>query len=244
MDTIEIKTPPKKTPPPRDAKPPGSQKKETVVKEEDLEEEKGSGTNGSQGEYEKEPKEEPKVHKVEEMDLDEKGPETTTKTRVSFTNNDFMREFVKKTTEESKSKEQASESAEDTRTTEEIREQIKKEESDTKNQFTPAEIKDFAEVFIDVLDMLISTGLRFYSKDTSTAAYELPVDKKQKLTRQITNIFIKYQTKFSIEFMFIVTLFICYSVPARKAHTHRKAVLEAKKKGVEPPKRGKGQPSK
>lgn len=243
MDTIEIKNV-KKVVPPRDAKPPGSEKKsepkETVMKEEDISEEKLDPREGNLDEE----KAEPKIDRVEDMNLDEKGPEATVKTKVSFTNNDFMKEFVKKNTEESKTKEQAAETEEDTRTTEEIRQQIHKEESDTKNQFTPAEMKDFAEVFIDVIDMLISTGLRFYSKDTSTSAYELPLDKKAKLSRQITNIFIKYQTKFSIEFMFIVTLFICYSVPARKAHTHRKAVKAAESAGAAPPKRTQGKPSK
>ena len=125
--------------------------------------------------------EEPKSFKTEEVDRNEKGPESQKKTKVNFVNNDFMSGFVKKKTEESKTKEEEAKGATEGKSKEEIAAQIKQEEANPSGGFSKEELMDFAEVFIDILDMLISTGLRFYSGDTSTTAYELPVDKKRKL---------------------------------------------------------------
>lgn len=147
------------------------------------------------------------------------------KTTVNYAKKNFMSDFVKQDTKASDkpTDEDAKKDTNDGLSADQIREKILKEEKENTNQFSREELQDFAEVFMDILDMGISTGLRIYAKDTSTTAYELPVDKKRKITRQLTNLFIKYQTKFSLEFMLIITLFICYAAPAQKAHKLRKA---------------------
>lgn len=213
-------------------------REEAVVEEsavtEELEEPNDSQESGNGEEQQGDPK----ITRTEEVDLDTKGPERQTKTKVNFVNEDFMAGFVKQKTRESTEKKDEK-GATDGKTVAEIQEQIKKEEANPNNQFSKEELMDFAEVFIDIVDLGISSGLRFWAGDTSSTAYELPIEKKRKLTRQVTNLFIKYQTKFSLEFMFIITLVICYSVPAKKAHDMRKA----KKKGVVI-ERGKGKPTK
>lgn len=179
------------------------------------------------------------VQSSKEINLDEKAESEKNTAKVNFMKGDFMKDFISKKTKpseaETEEQKKEGESAQ-SKQSEEV-----KTEAKTEPGFAAADMADFAEVFMDILDMGISTGLRFWAKDTSTTEYELPVDKKRRLVRQLTNLFMKYQTKFSLEFMFIVTLAICYSVPISKANKRRKGI---KAGVVEPNKREPGKPSK
>ena len=74
------------------------------------------------------------------------------------------------------------------------------------------------------------------------------------LEYQLALILVKYQSKFSIEFMFLISLVICYAVPFTKARSRRKEMKEYEQKVADGEivieeeekvfKRGKGKPSK
>lgn len=173
--------------------------------------------------------------KSSDIDKDEK-------VKVNFLNNNFMEDYIKKDTETGAKKEDASSpdnSKENKNQTKQTNNQVMPDVS-SGNDFTKDDFADFAEVFMDIIDMGISTGLRFWAKDTSTYAYEIQADKKRRLVKQLTNLFMKYQTKFSLEFMFIITLLICYSVPFSKANERRKLLAA----GGTPEKRVGGKPTK
>ena len=165
----------------------------------------------------------------------EENKEEQDSAKVNFMDDDYMASMLKKKTEKSEEKKEGEEKTE---TTSENKATPAGESTDA-GAFTKDDMQDFAEVFMDILDMGISTALKFYSKDTSTTAYELGLDKKKRLVRQLTNLFMKYQMKFSLEFMFIVTLLICYSVPIAKAKKTRKEIQAGtfKREGGKP---GKG----
>jgi hypothetical protein len=155
----------------------------------------------------------------------EQSKEETDSAKVNFMDDNFMESLLNKKTEQSEEQTKGAEKG-DSKGSGEDANVSSVDVTPDANAFTKDDMMDFAEVFMDILDMGISTALKFYSKDTSTAAYELSADKKRRLVRQLTNLFMKYQMKFSLEFMFIVTLLICYSVPIAKAKKTRKEIKE------------------
>lgn len=111
-------------------------------------------------------------------------------------------------------------------TIEQVREQIKKEEEEASKKFTQKDFEDIAGFLINLIDTAVSTGLRFWSKDTSDSAYALAEPKKRMLSHQLALILIKYNTKFSIEFMFLCTIVVAYAVPFQKAFARRRMLKE------------------
>ena len=175
------------------------------------------------------------IKSTADINLDDNKDEADS-ARVNFMDDNYMASMLNKKTEKSEEKNEGEEKkAEQTSSST----SGGPEATPDANAFTKDDMQDFAEVFMDILDMGISTALKFYSKDSSTTAYELGADKKRRLVRQLTNLFMKYQMKFSLEFMFVVTLLICYSVPIAKAKKIRKEIKEGtfKREGGKP---GKG----
>lgn len=106
---------------------------------------------------------------------------------------------------------------------------IKKEldEAEKKaNEIDPETFYDIADFIISLLDSSVASGLKWWSKDSSHSAYTLPKGNKEKLTKQLAKILIKYNAKFSIELMFIVGLIIMY-IPAFRAARAKKKELES-----------------
>ncbi len=154
---------------------------------------------------------------------DDKQEDKTAK--VNFMNNDFMKDFIGKKTEKSKEEpglndNPTKDSNTTTATTQESVQQP------LQQGLSPDDFQEFARVFMEVLDLGIAQLLRFYAKDNSTEAYELPKGKIDRLSKQLGNLFVKYNTKFSLEFMFIVTLCIMYSGPISVAKARKKEIKE------------------
>lgn len=87
------------------------------------------------------------------------------------------------------------------------------------------EYKDFlkfSEFLITLIDTAISTGLRWFAKDTSSSAYSMPSANRKLLVEQLALILAKYQAKFSIEFMFFMGLIIMYAPAFIAAAKNRK----------------------
>ena len=173
---------------------------------------------------------EPLKELKQEIDIGTKEEQTPEKKTVSFKSHDFLKNEVKKQT--AKAPEAEKESAEPKETVESVQAKIKEVDNDTSEQFSLEDFELFAEIIIDVVTVFMTTALRWYAKDDSDAAYEIPVKKQKMLVKQLARLLVKYQAKFSLEFMFILTLVLVYATPFNKARTHRKAVV-AKEKGIE-----------
>lgn len=166
---------------------------------------------------------------------------------IDFMNQSESEEFIAKKTKtskltsdlEEKLNGQANDKKSDFegKTTDEIRDQILKEEEEKSNSFKPSDYEEIASMVVNVIDMLLSSLLKWWAKDTSDTAYSLNAKKKQTVSYQLTLILIKHQKKWSIEFMFILTIIAVYSGPVLAANRHRKQVKEKEA-------RGKGKPQK
>lgn len=151
------------------------------------------------------------------------------KVKVNFMNKDFIKDYVSKKTvksdEPTPGGESSSDKASDDKekeTTEELRERIKKDEEAYEKQFTPEDFEEIAGFIIDLVDAGISTALRVWAKDTSSRNYELEKSKKDKLAKQGKLILIKHKLKWSVEFVFVLSLVIFYAGPIQKARQRRK----------------------
>lgn len=158
---------------------------------------------------------------TETVDLNAKKEKVAEKVSLNFMDEDHVKDFIKSKTKESDAPNESQFKDEVTA------EDIKAAEEQSKQKFTSKDMEEIAKVIILFLDSAISTGLRFWAKDNSDYGYSLPEAKKKMLEYQLTLILVKYQAKFSIEFMFILTLFIVYSVPFSKANKRRKELKNA-----------------
>jgi hypothetical protein len=155
--------------------------------------------------------------KSETIDVEanlEGGPENVT---IDFMNQDSVNEFVKESSNEAKEEKKSNRPKQ---TIDDIKSQIVQEEAAASN-FTAEEMADIAEVICSVIDMGISAGFRFWAGDSSDSAYSITVGKRSMLNKQMTMILVKYQVKFKIEFLFLLSLVVVYSVPFMKAREIR-----------------------
>lgn len=138
--------------------------------------------------------------------------------QVDFMDEEALKQSIKKPTNEARVE---PESAFKGKTVEEVKNEIKEQEVKAAENFTVKDFENVAGFLISLIDTGVSTALRFWSGDTSDQAYSLPAQKRTMLEKQLTLILVKYQTKFSLEFMFICTLLIVYSIPFMKAREFR-----------------------
>jgi len=154
------------------------------------------------------------LHEQKTIDLGEVGKKQAgEKVTIDFMDEQHINSFTS-----SQSKKAADNTEQSTgnfanKTPEEIQSEIKKAEEDSKKNFTAKDFEDIASFIIFLIDTGLASALKWWSKDTSESAYSLPEKKKQMLSYQLSLILMKYQAKFSIEFMFILTIFVVY-IPA------------------------------
>lgn len=171
----------------------------------------------------------PSKEKTETIDLGEKKTNSSEKTTIDFTSTSHVNEFVKKKTVKAAEVEEEVKSSFSGTTTEQVKEQINKEENN--EQWKPEDFEMVADIIITVLDTFSANLLRIWAKDTSDTAYSLTVKKKAMLVRQLSMILIKYQAKFKIEFLFLLSIIMFYAGPFMAAKAHRKEVNDKKQEG-------------
>lgn len=169
---------------------------------------------------------------------------------IDFMNQDESEQFIEKKTKSSKltsdledkfnAQTEDRKSEFEGKSTQEIRDQILKEEEEKSNSFKPSDYEEIAKMLVNIIDMLMSSLLKWFAKDTSDTAYSLNAKKKDTVSYQLTLIMIKHQKKWSIELMFILTVIAVYSGPFLAARSHRKKVKEKEANAS----RGKGKPQK
>jgi hypothetical protein len=185
------------------------------------------------------PKKESKNKKNEalEVDLEQlKSEQKNEKVVIDFMNDDFASEQLKKTPKKSDEPIEKSDAKSifEGKTIQEVKDEIASHEKEKSDKMKPSDYEDVSRVLINIIDWIISAILKWYAKDSSDYAYSLSEDKKRNITNQLTLILVKHGNKWSIEFLFIMTLVAVYSGPAFAAHENRK----------NPNLRGKGKPSK
>jgi hypothetical protein len=179
----------------------------------------------------------------EEVSVDEKDSIKAAKVGVDFMCEEYTNDLIDKDTkivdEPTKTKDIGSITSED----------IKKEEKESP-PLTLADFELFAGFIMEIIDMLASTGLKAFAKDTSHTAYSLPKDRMNSLTRQLAMILLKYQARMRIELIFLFTLAAAYYGPFIKAKENRKKImggvefLPDEDNGKAGKKRGVGRPEK
>jgi len=160
------------------------------------------------------------------VDLSEAGKsKSSEKVVIDFMNEEHIKNFTSSESKKSDENEVNTNSQFDGKSVEDLRSEIKKAEDDSKKNFTAKDFEDIAKFIIFLIDTGLSSALKWWSKDTSDAAYSLPEKKKDMLVYQLTLILTKYQAKFSVEFMFILTILIVYAPAFMKAKNRRKEVF-------------------
>lgn len=119
------------------------------------------------------------------------------------------------------------------KTTEQIQDEIKKQEG-SQEKIDPETFVDVASFIISLVDSAMSTALRWWGKDNTSSPYELPKPKQEKLTKQLATILIKYQAKFPIEWLFLLGLLIAYLPGYMMAKDRRKAATPKQPIPVKP----------
>lgn len=201
--------------------------------------EQGNNDQNTQGTSGK-PNEEPEVLQTESVksekeipitDKDEGDKDTV---KVNFMDKGFLKDFVGKKTVKSDEPTPSGKDGKDSKsstkeeTTDELRDRIKRDEESYQNQFTPEDFEEIAGFAIDLLDAAISTGLRVWAKDTKTRDYELDQTKKNKLAKQGKLILIKHKLKWSVEFVFLLSIGVFYAGPIQKARKRRQTLESVK----------------
>lgn len=158
-----------------------------------------------------------------EINLDKKDDAKDETANVDFMSKSFIKNIVDKKTV--KSGEEENIEGEKKPSVEEVRKQIAEEEA-TAPTNTMEDFEDISAGIVDVLDGLISSGLRWFAKDNIDTPYSLTATKANRLKNILSKILVKYQAKWSIEVIFICTLFTCFITPIKKARDHRKQVIK------------------
>lgn len=185
-------------------------------------------------EFEKELASEKPKPKTKEVDFNDIGSAEGEKVKIDFDNQDDVESFTAKQSKKSSSSPESKLYDDDT-TAEELRERIKEEENKSK-EFKAKDFEEIARFIIFLIDASLSSLLRWWAKDNSDSSYQLGADKKNQLISQLTLILVKYQAKFSIEWMFLITVLVLYIPPFMRAREHRKDTLAIPINPVAPPK--------
>jgi len=184
------------------------------------------------------PKNEPEIKGSKEVKV-EADKVVDEKVRIDFMSESFSQDHASKKTKENTDIPKSSIPLD--KKVGEIREDIKKaEESRGGDKFTFKDILQIATFLINAFDGGLGILLNFIAKDNRVSVYCLPAETKRQLSEQLALILIKYQVKFKIEFMFLITLIIAYIGPVGGALKHRKNVAD----GTGGPAQGKGRPPK
>jgi len=160
---------------------------------------------------------------TEEVDLKQLKDEIKSeKVTIDFMNNDYINEDVKKQTKKSEAPVDEVKNVGEHKTIADVQQEIKDLEDEKNKELKPKDYEEIASLVINIIDFLMSALLKWWGKDSSDAAYSLNEQKKKVLVNQLSLILIKHQQKWSIEFLFILTLIAVYSGPVMAAQANRK----------------------
>jgi len=164
-----------------------------------------------------------------QKDIDIKKKQTDNKATLNIKDINFIKDFVKEPT---KNAETGSSSStippKSNETVEDIRARLAVEEKEEVGKLSVEDFEDAADFIIDLIDMALLFGVRWYSQDISDAEYKVPEDKLKKLKKHLSRLLMRMGKKFPMGILFVLGILAAYATPIRKAHEHRKKVMAEK----------------
>lgn len=160
----------------------------------------------------------------EDVDLKEK-KQKDPKGTIDFMDEEHMENYVKSKTKDAdlgEDEEEEGSNPLEGKSVDEIRKTLRDEEKNQAESFTYKDFEMIADFLIGLIDTGISTALKAYAGDTSYSPYSIPKERHKRLRGQLTLILMKYQRRFSLEFMFLISLVFCYATPFMNARAKRK----------------------
>lgn len=162
------------------------------------------------------------------IDLGETGKKQAgEKVVIDFMNEDHVKDFTSSETKKAEDLQDDSDLGNKSNfsgeSVDDLKKKIKDEEEKSVKNFTAKDFEDVARFIIFLIDASFSSFFKWWGKDTSDTAYSLPKGKQETLVYQLTLILVKYQAKFSIEFMFLISLLVLYAPAFVKSKNSRKA---------------------
>lgn len=177
------------------------------------------------------PKEEEKENKdkekVSEIEIDPKKKSSDNKQSFDIKNSSFIKDFASQQTRPSSTSEKEIPSG-PKETVEDIRKRLEVEEKEEVGKLSVEDFEDAADFVIDLIDMALIFGIRWYSNDISDAEYKVPEEKLKKLKKHLSRLLMRMGKKFPMGILFILGILAAYATPIRKAHEHRKKVQAEK----------------
>ncbi len=166
---------------------------------------------------------------VQDVDIDLKKEKQDDKIKqpINFLDKNFTSDMFK-----NKKNIETEEGSEEGKSSESTQEQEKKPAATT-NQEQLEGMDDIAEFLIDGLDVGISQLCGAIAKEKNTLQFELPREKRMRLSRQLEKIIQKYNFKVSLELLFLVSIALAFKTPilnAVKVRKKKSAEDEAKAK--------------
>lgn len=160
---------------------------------------------------------------TEEVDIETKNSkaEENTKQSINFLDNNFTSDIFKNKKNISNSEGEEEEINTDKGQSQPQQQQPYKQDIG-QSDIAPDDLHDIAEFIMDALDLGVSQLSAAIAKEKDTLQYELPRDKKLRLSRQLQKILVKYNLKMSIELLFLVGLGLAYKTPILSAVKTRK----------------------
>lgn len=160
-------------------------------------------------------KEDLNENKSQEIPVDEPTHENES-VKVDFMSEESASSFSSQQTKASKDTIDPNTSAD------EIKKQVEDYENSKSGKLEYKDLLQYAVWIINTVDVAFSTALNWFAKDSSVTAYSIPEANKKILSQQLAMILSKYQSKFKIEFVFLIGLVVMYSAPVIAAVENRK----------------------
>lgn len=168
-----------------------------------------------------------------EVNLEDIGKNKVKETKtIDFLDDAQSLNYTQFKSKQSEAKDENSEKMFGTNDPNELRKQISEAENSAGKEYTIDDFKDIATFIITFIDVGASSFCKWWSKDTTSEPYSLGATNKNILIKQLTRILVKYQTRFPLEGMFIITLLLMYSGAFKAAYDRRKLVKEKSMKIV------------
>lgn len=72
------------------------------------------------------------------------------------------------------------------------------------------DIQEISQIIVNIVDMVVVSGLRWWAGDVSDTPYEIKQRKKDLIIDQLSRLLVKYNTGMSLEFLFFATIITAY----------------------------------
>lgn len=156
------------------------------------------------------------------VNMDEVGKNSSgEKKRIDFMKEAAVNEFTKSESKKSENKTNQKNDSFTGKSMNEVQNEIRFAEENDANKYTPEDFREFASMIMLFIDTIFSETLKWFSKDKDSD-YSLPKPKQERLTKSLTYILIKYQSRFPIGWVFIISLVMCYAPAFIAANDKRK----------------------